>query len=149
MKIISLKGYIFPHWSSKFRDVFSLRWFTTVQSLLALDENTPQAFQNQLGYCEAFTVEFIAGLVSKEARQLLDPGSRLRQKQLRYDLFTRLNPHKRQILLTGDRNRLLTSNFNASWPVRWVEYVSNKHLWNNESFCELEPFALILRITLQ
>ncbi|XP_067623817.1 phospholipase A1 2-like [Eurosta solidaginis] len=96
--------------------------------LNALNEYKSSKFRNQLGDCEPFTVEFIAGLVSKEARQILDPLSRPQQKQLRYDLFTRQNPHKRQVLLTDDSNRLLASNFNASWPVRL-----SIHGWNGQT----------------
>ncbi|XP_017469969.1 PREDICTED: phospholipase A1 2-like [Rhagoletis zephyria] len=102
--------------------------FFYTASVLAFNEYKISKFQNQLGDCEPFTVEFIAGLVTKKARQILDPGSRPRQRQLRYDLFTRLNPYKREVLLTGDRNRLLASNFNASWPVRF-----SIHGWNGQT----------------
>jgi len=85
-------------------------------------------YQNELGYCEPLTVEFIAGLVTKEARQLLDPGSRPQHRYLRYDLYTRLNPYKKQVLLTGDNAALLESNFNAAWPVRFTI-----HGWNGQT----------------
>uniref|UniRef100_A0A0K8V9R2 Pancreatic lipase-related protein 2 n=1 Tax=Bactrocera latifrons TaxID=174628 RepID=A0A0K8V9R2_BACLA len=107
---------------------FLLFYATYFAGVLALNESTSIAFRNQLGYCEPFTVELIAGLVSKEARQIIDPGSRPQQKQLRYDLFTRRNPHTRQVLLAGNRNRLLTSNFNATWPVRL-----SIHGWNGQT----------------
>ncbi|XP_036328004.1 phospholipase A1-like [Rhagoletis pomonella] len=107
---------------------FFVCYFFYTASVLAFNEYKTSKFQNQLGDCEPFTVEFIAGLVTKGARQILDPGSRPRQKQLRYDLFTRLNPYKREVLLTGDRNRLLASNFNASWATRF-----SIHGWNGQT----------------
>ncbi|XP_037824158.1 lipase member H-like [Lucilia sericata] len=85
-------------------------------------------FKNELGYCEPLTVEFIAGLVTKEARQLLDPSLRPRHKDLRFDLYTRKNPYEKQMLYTGQQDSILKSNFNAKWPTR-ISF----HGWNGQT----------------
>ncbi|XP_059221428.1 inactive pancreatic lipase-related protein 1-like [Stomoxys calcitrans] len=84
--------------------------------------------KNQLGNCEPLTVDFLATLVTKEARQLLTPGFSRTNKQLRFDLYTRKNSYVKQTLRTGDEKSLYESNFNAKWPVR-----ISLHGWNGKT----------------
>ncbi|XP_061394448.1 LOW QUALITY PROTEIN: phospholipase A1 member A-like [Musca vetustissima] len=106
--------------------------------------------KNQLGYCEPLTVDFIATLVTKEARQLLIPDLRAAKKHVRFDLYTRRNPYVRQVLKTGDQKGLYESNFNATWPVR-----ISIHGWNGmtttcssaaikDAYLEIGDFNVIL-----
>ncbi|XP_030378347.1 pancreatic triacylglycerol lipase-like [Scaptodrosophila lebanonensis] len=97
--------------------------------LIAHIKYASSSYRNRLGDCEPFTIEFIAGLIQKKARQLLEPFASLPYKRmLRFELYTRKNPHDHQVLRTGDRSRLTGSNFDAAWPVRF-----SIHGWNGQT----------------
>lgn len=74
--------------------------------------------RNEFGYCEPLTEEFLIDVVRKGFDELLDPSLRLSKRSLRYDLYTKRNRYERQILYNGNKESLLKSNFNISWPVR-------------------------------
>ncbi|XP_075150264.1 phospholipase A1 4-like [Haematobia irritans] len=128
--------------------IFMVLMTTKITEILAHDNDN--YFKNQLGYCEPLTVDFIAGLVTKEARQLLTPGWRTTNQHLRFHLYTRKNPYMKQVLTAGDEKSLYESNFNAEWPVR-----ISIHGWNGkattcssaaikDSYLEVGNFNVIL-----
>ncbi|XP_017478324.1 PREDICTED: phospholipase A1 member A [Rhagoletis zephyria] len=76
-------------------------------------------FSYERGNCEILVTSAIREILMNEMRAQLDPSWReWRNKRLRYDLYTPLNPYKAQVLVPGDRDVLRTSYFNAKWPVR-------------------------------
>lgn len=75
-------------------------------------------YRNKLGHCEPLTEHFLTSLASRGARELFDPAWQNRPKILRYDLYTRRNPYRKQTLLTGDLETIRKSHFNSSWPIR-------------------------------
>ncbi|XP_075144904.1 sex-specific enzyme 2 [Haematobia irritans] len=76
-------------------------------------------FSYKQNHCDISIFSVIQDMLRNEVRALLNPRSRyLASQQIRYDLYTTLNPDERQILQTGDVKRLRSSYFNPKWPVR-------------------------------
>ncbi|EDW84215.2 uncharacterized protein Dwil_GK13261 [Drosophila willistoni] len=76
-------------------------------------------FAYESGKCEITMSNLVEGMFQNELKILLGTRAKLPQsKLLQFDLYTRLNPQKRQLLRPGDVEVLKNSNFNAKWPVR-------------------------------
>ncbi|XP_037958821.1 phospholipase A1-like [Teleopsis dalmanni] len=87
-----------------------------------------RTYRNQQGHCDPLTVDFLAGLIAKKARELLQPDFGTRKKTVHFDLYTRLNPYVKQRLSSVDHGILMKSHFNASWPIR-----ISIHGWNGQA----------------
>ncbi|EDW38083.1 GL12219 [Drosophila persimilis] len=76
-------------------------------------------FAYEPGKCALTITEVFEAMFKTEVGLLIGARARLSQSHLlHYDLYTPLNPQKRQFLRAGDLGMLRKSHFNPEWPVR-------------------------------
>ncbi|XP_030375811.1 lipase member H [Scaptodrosophila lebanonensis] len=86
-------------------------------------------FAYERGKCENSIFNALQDMFKMELRAIINPRFRYSNtKLLGYDLYTPLNPYKRQVLRPGDVASLQKSYFNPKWPVRF-----SIHGWTGKS----------------